>query len=113
MDLMRKQKAIIDCAKKSVKLTTEDEQEIEYVAKPLITNKGATNQIKLNWLEAKQSLDVQVVDEYPNIFSEELPGMPLDHDIEFIIQLLPGTAPIFKSPYRMSTPQLMGLKDHI
>jgi hypothetical protein len=110
---MRKQKAIIDCAKKSVKLTTEDEQEIEYVAKPLITNNGATNQIKLNWLEAKQSLDVQVVDEYPNIFSEELPGMPLDHDIEFIIQLLPGTAPIFKSPYTMSTPQLMGLKDHI
>jgi hypothetical protein len=38
--------------------------------------------------------------------------MPPDHDIEFVIELLPGTTPICKSPYRMSTPQLMELKDH-
>jgi hypothetical protein len=56
---------------------------------------------------------VQVVYEYLDVFPEELPGMPPDHDIEFIIELLPGTAPICKSPYRMSTPQLMELKDHI
>jgi hypothetical protein len=46
-------------------------------------------------------------------FPEELPGMPPDRDIEFVIELLPGTTPICKSPYRMSTPQLMELKDHI
>jgi hypothetical protein len=56
---------------------------------------------------------VQVVNEYPDVFPEELPGMPPDHDIEFIIELLPGTATICKSPYRMTTPQLMELKDHI
>jgi hypothetical protein len=56
---------------------------------------------------------VQVVNEYPHVFPNELAGMPPDHDIEFIIELLPGTAPIYKSPYRMSTPQLMELKDHI
>jgi hypothetical protein len=53
MDWMSKQKALIDCAKKTVKLTTEDGQEIEYIAEPLITQQGATNQIKLNQLEAK------------------------------------------------------------
>jgi hypothetical protein len=43
----------------------------------------------------------QVVEEFSNVFPEELPGMPPDHDIEFIIKLLPGTAPIAKRPYRM------------
>jgi hypothetical protein len=56
---------------------------------------------------------VRVVDEYLDIFPEELPGMPPDCDIEFIIELLPGTTLICKSPYTMSTPQLMELKDHI
>jgi hypothetical protein len=65
---MSKQKALIDYARKSVKLTTEDEQEGEYVAEPLITHKGATNQIKLNQLEAEQSRDVHVVNEYPDVF---------------------------------------------
>jgi hypothetical protein len=55
MDWMNKQKALIDCAKKSVKLTTEVGQEIEFVAELLITHKGPTNQIKLNQLEAEQS----------------------------------------------------------
>jgi hypothetical protein len=65
---MSKQKALINYAKKSVKLTTEDGQEIECIVEPLITHKGATNQIKLNRLEADQNHDVRVVDEYPNIF---------------------------------------------
>jgi hypothetical protein len=43
---------------------------------------------------------MQVVNEYPDIFLEELSGMPLDHDIEFIIELLLGTTHIYKSPYR-------------
>jgi hypothetical protein len=58
MDWMSKQKVLMDYAKKSVKLT------IEYAVEPLITHKGATNQIKLNQLEAEQSQDIQVVNEY-------------------------------------------------
>jgi hypothetical protein len=56
---------------------------------------------------------MQVVNEYLDVFPEELPGMPPDHDIKFIIEFLLGTAPIYKSPYRMSTPQLRELKDQI
>jgi hypothetical protein len=48
MDWMSKKKALIDCAKKLVNLTTVVGQEIEYVAELLITHKGATNQIQLN-----------------------------------------------------------------
>jgi hypothetical protein len=111
MDWLSKQNALIDYAKKSVKLTAEVGQDIEYVAEPLITHKGATNQIKLNQLEVAQSQDMRVVNENPDVFPEELPGMPSDHNIEFIIELRPGTAPIYKRPYRMSTPQLRKIKD--
>jgi hypothetical protein len=53
------------------------------------------------------------VDEYPDVFPKELSGMLLDHDIEFVIELVPRTAPIYKSPYRMSDKQLAELKDQI
>jgi hypothetical protein len=94
MDWMSKQKALIDYANKSVKLTTYARQELEYIAELLITHKGVTNHIKLNLMDAKQSQDISIVNEYPNVFPEELPCMSPDHDIEFIIELLLGTAPI-------------------
>jgi hypothetical protein len=39
--------------------------------------------------------------------------MPPDYDIKFVIELMPSTAPIYKSPYRMTTPELVELKEHI
>jgi hypothetical protein len=54
-----------------------------------------------------------VVNEFPNVFPEELPGMPPNRDIEFVIELKPGTSPIYKNPYRMATPELVELKEHI
>jgi hypothetical protein len=100
---MSTQKALIDCANKSVTLTIEVGQEIEYVAESLITHKGATNQIKQNQLEAEQSQDIPVVNDYPDVFSEELLGMSLDHDTEFIIESLPSTTHIYKRCYSMSS----------
>ena len=54
-----------------------------------------------------------VVRNYPDVFPGELPGMPLDRDVEFIIDLLPGTGPIAKRPYRMSVDQLAELKKQV
>jgi hypothetical protein len=48
MDWLSKHKVLIDYAKKSVKLTTSDEKELEYVAEPIVTAKGAANCVKLN-----------------------------------------------------------------
>jgi hypothetical protein len=55
MDWISKHKVLIDCAKKSVKLTTEDGKELVYEAEPLVTSKGATNHLKLNKLEVGQN----------------------------------------------------------
>ena len=54
-----------------------------------------------------------VVNEYPDVFPEELPGMPPDRDVEFVIDLVPGTAPIAKRPYRMAVSELVELKKQL
>jgi hypothetical protein len=54
-----------------------------------------------------------VVNEFPGVFPDELPGMPSDRDIEFVIELKSGTTPIYKTPYMMATPKLAELKKHI
>jgi hypothetical protein len=38
---------------------------------------------------------VPVISEFPDVFPEELLGMPFDRDIEFVIELMPGTTPIY------------------
>ena len=54
--------------------------------------------------------EVPVVKDYPNVFPDELPGMPPDREIEILIELLPGTGPISKRPYRMPANDLEEVK---
>ncbi|KAL4010648.1 hypothetical protein IC575_030151 [Cucumis melo] len=51
-----------------------------------------------------------VVRDYPNVFPEELPGLPSQREIEFAIELEPGTVPISRAPYRMALAELEELK---
>jgi hypothetical protein len=113
MDWLSKHKVLIDRAKNYVKLTTPDGKELEFVADPVVTAKGVANHAKVNQLYASQGSEVSVVNKFPNVFLEELPSMPPDRDIEFVIELKPGTALIYKTPFRMTTPELVELKEHI
>jgi hypothetical protein len=113
MDWLSKHKVLIDCAKKSVKLTTPDGKELEFVAEPVVTAKGVTNHAKVNQLDSSQGSEVPVVKQFPDVFPEKLPGMLPVRDIEFMIQLKPDTAPIYKTPFRMTMPELTELKEHI
>jgi hypothetical protein len=113
MDWLSKHKVLIDYAKKSIKLTTPDGKGLEFTAESVVTAKGVANHAKVNQLDASQGLKVPVVNEFPDVFPEELPGMSPDRDIEFVIELKPGTAPIYKTPFRMTTPELAELKGHI
>jgi hypothetical protein len=110
---LSKYKVLIDCAKKSVKMTTPEGKEIEFITEPVVTTKCVANYAKMNQLDASQGSEVPVVNEFPDVFPEELPGMPPDQDIEFVIELKPGTSPIYKTPYRMATPELVELKEHV
>jgi hypothetical protein len=65
MDWLSKHKVLIDYAKKSVKLTTEDEKELVYEVELLVTSKGATKHLKLNKLEVGQNQEDRIIDQYP------------------------------------------------
>jgi hypothetical protein len=113
MDWLNKHTGLIDCAKKVVRLTPSSGKELKYVAENLVTDKTTSNQIVLNHIDVILTLDVRTVSEFLDIFPEELPGMPPNHEIEFVIELVPGTALIFKRPYRMTTNQLAELKEQL
>src|SRR5262249_62030826 len=57
-----------------------------------------------------QVSNLPVVREFSDVFPEELSGLPLEREIEFEIEVLPGTAPISKAPYRMAPLELRELR---
>ncbi|XP_071939216.1 uncharacterized protein [Coffea arabica] len=54
--------------------------------------------------------DVPIVQDFPDVFPEELTSLPPEREIEFKIDLVPGVAPISKTPYRMAPAELKELK---
>ena len=67
----------------------------------------------MNSLSGVVQEEVPVVKDFPDVFPEELPGMPPDRDIKFLIELLPGTRTISKRPYRMPAKDLEEIKTQI
>lgn len=51
-----------------------------------------------------------MVNDFLEVFPEDLPGLPTDRELEFEIELMPGTTPISKMPYRMAQVELKELK---
>ncbi|XP_042448982.1 uncharacterized protein LOC122033898 [Zingiber officinale] len=66
--------------------------------------------IKIDEDTTTQLSDIPIVQEYPDVFPEELPGLPPKRQVEFTIELIPGTAPVSKAPYRMAPKELEELK---
>ncbi|WVZ63668.1 hypothetical protein U9M48_013282 [Paspalum notatum var. saurae] len=64
-------------------------------------------------MEVKPTDGIRVVREFPDVFPDELPGMPPDRDVEFLIELLPGTAPIAKRQYRVALKKQELIKENI
>jgi hypothetical protein len=108
MDWLSKYDGVIQCSRKAVKLTKKDGTSVEFVA---MVQSGLDS--KLNHTKAIALEDNRVVQDFPDVFPEELPGMPLERDIEFLIELLPGTPPISKRSYRMPVNELVELKKQI
>jgi hypothetical protein len=75
--------------------------------------KGSCYQMAVDSSEADPLEIIKVVSEFPDVFPKDLPGMPPERKVEFAIELLPGTAPIFKRAYRVSGPELIELKKQI
>jgi hypothetical protein len=105
---MSKYQGHIDCARKAITITSSDGVQIEHIA--TMPSRKAYYKKSVSGPTLDQ---VPVVCEYPDVFPEELPGMPPDRDIEFVIELIPGTAPIAQRPYRMNPQELEELKKQL
>jgi hypothetical protein len=108
IDYLTKCDGVISCAKRMVTLISLQGERIEVNVSMPTAVEAMVNQLEKNSLE-----HIRIVCEYPDVFPEELPGMPPDRDIEFSIELLPGTAPILKRPYKMDVKDLTELKKQI
>ena len=64
--------------------------------------------------EVRQDMSLpRVVYEYEDVFQNELPGLPPPRDVDFFIELYPGTSPIYMTPHRMAPVELQELKVQI
>jgi hypothetical protein len=106
MGWLSKVDAVIQCAKRSVLLTSPEGELFGFIATLPTVAHCAVNQLKADSIE-----DIRVICEYSDVFPDDLPGMPPELDIEFIKDLLPSTASIAKRPYRMSVGELEKLKN--
>ncbi|XP_075106966.1 uncharacterized protein LOC142179960 [Nicotiana tabacum] len=120
--------AIFDCYAKTVTLAILELPRLEWrnssagTSKRVISFFKAKNMVEKGCLaylafvgdttaETPTLESVPMVREVFNVFPADLPGMPPDRDIDFGIDLVPGTQPISTSPYRMAPKELRFLKE--
>jgi hypothetical protein len=104
MHWLSRHNGIIGCTDKTVVLTDCQGKSVSCQAQP------TAQDLMVFSLSAK---NLSVVEEFMDVFPEELPGMPPEREVELYIDLLPGTAPIAKRPYRMAPAELAELKMQI
>ncbi|GJZ08715.1 putative reverse transcriptase domain-containing protein [Tanacetum coccineum] len=137
MDWLTKYQAVIDCAKKIVRIPFGSEILIfhgdgsrnkrrtrlniisctktqKYLLKGChvflahITIKETGDKSK-----KKQLQDVPIVKNFPEVFPEDLPGLPHTRQVEFHIDLVPGAAPVARAPYRLAPSEMKELADQL
>ncbi len=114
MDWLKAHTASIVCATKTVHLLHPSDELVSYHAH-LVRNAEARlyalNALNASPLEGIEN--IPVVREFQDVFPEELPGIPPARAVEFVIDLVPGTTPIAKRPYKMPPHELLELKQEI
>jgi hypothetical protein len=131
MDWLTRHLAVIDCTRKQVMLTSWGEGKVTYVgllarslpptisavqARKLIIRGGQASLtfIVVPTKQAKKNLeDIPMVCEYPDVFSTDYSGLPPRKEVEFGIECVSSTNPIFKTPYRMVSSELKELKEQL
>jgi hypothetical protein len=107
-DWLSRHHAIIDVATRAIEIHSPICGEITLY----VPDQGCTHSCAFTKVKSPVER-IPVVCEYPDVFPDECLGMPPDRDIEFAIELQPGTAPISKRPYRMPLAELAKLKKQL
>ncbi|GJW65947.1 putative reverse transcriptase domain-containing protein [Tanacetum coccineum] len=137
MDWLVKYQAIIVCAEKIVRIPWGNETLIvhgdrsnrghearlhiisytktqEYMLKgcPVFLANVTTKETK-DKSEKKRLEDVPIVRDFPEVFPEDLPGLPPTRQVEFQIDLIPGAAPVARAPYRLAPSEMKELSEQL
>jgi hypothetical protein len=107
-DWLSRHQAVLDIAARAIEIHSPTCGETTLY----LPNQGCTRSYAFTMIESPVER-IPVVCDYPDVFPDEIPGMPPDRDIEFAIELQPGTAPISKRPYRMPSVELAELKKQL
>jgi hypothetical protein len=109
MSWLRKAKAVIHCARGTVELIISKGEGFEVKITITASTRPAVFLVDGKFVGS----NIRVVMDFPDVFLEELSGMPPDREVEFVIDLLPGTTSISKRSYRMSVEELKELKKQL
>ena len=124
MDWLARYEAQINCKTKRVSLKANDNKRItlrgQKQNRKLLTMAQVTRMLRqgcqaylAHVVDTEKPTpkleEIPVVNEFVDVFPEELPGLPPDREVEFTIELAPGTAPVSKAPYRMAPVEMKEL----
>ncbi|WVZ64522.1 LOW QUALITY PROTEIN: hypothetical protein U9M48_014024, partial [Paspalum notatum var. saurae] len=109
MNWMNENHAVLDIGSRTAQLKSDVSGKILKIHIPNQKHIEPT----VNATELQEIKKIPVVREFPDVFPEELPGLPPDRNVEFSIELVPSTAPVSKRPYRMAPDELKELKTQL
>ena len=127
MDCLSRHRATLDCYKQEVKLHRPGKFEVKFrgirrelsssmisaLAAQRMLRKGCQGYLAYvveTWKEGTLVDEIPVVREFPYVFPDDIVGLPQKREVEFTIDLIPGTEPISIPPYRMVPAELRELK---
>ncbi|XP_073152007.1 uncharacterized protein [Henckelia pumila] len=131
MDWLSCYEATIDCKRRTVSLKTKDGETFLFYATPKnnssllisvgkawqLLNKGCAGFLASvtcdQELPRSKLEDVEVVRDFPEIFPNDIAGLPPAREVEFGIELMPGTQPASKAPYRLAPTEMKELKEQL
>ncbi|XP_075499226.1 uncharacterized protein LOC142537607 [Primulina tabacum] len=131
MDWLSSYRAVIDCLAKTVRFPTEDDDSgifqssgislctpyISCLKAQEMLSKGCQGflaaVIDVNTEMTMKLNEIEVARDFPDVFADDVPGLPPDREVEFVIDVVPGTAPISKAPYRMAPTEMKEPKNQL
>eukprot|EP00253_Pinus_taeda_P012645 PITA_12645 len=129
MDWLEKHWSLVDCKTKIIYFRDHlgNRKEMQGIKRPVQVRQITANQlvkcirkgcqvyaIQVGYADSKDKTailnTIPVIQEFIDVFPEEIPGLPPRRNIDFTIELIPGATPVSREPYRMSVPELTKLK---
>ncbi|GJY12402.1 putative reverse transcriptase domain-containing protein [Tanacetum coccineum] len=110
MDWLSYHRVVIDCYEKIVRIPLPNGEILEVQGERPEKDPGSLACIKA---DEKKLDDIRVVRDFPEVFPDDLSGLPPVREIEFRINLIPGASPVVKSPYRLAPSEMLELSNQL